>query len=60
MCNLSECPVQHYQSGSAGTDLPIGSYIHQTGGYKATTKCVGTSECILYVFHTGAYDVKPG
>lgn len=52
--------VQHYQSGSSGTDLPVGTYIGQTGGYKATTNCVGSTECILYVFHTGPYDVKPG
>lgn len=52
--------IQHYQSGSAGTDLPAGTYIHQTGGYKATTNCTAVSECILYVFHTGPYDVKPG
>lgn len=52
--------VQHYQSGSTGADLPVGTYIHQTGGYKATTNCTSTSECILYVFHTGPYDVKPG
>jgi hypothetical protein len=47
-----------YESGSQPKEMPPGSYWWQPNGNKHTTDCKGTTECIVYLDFTGAFDVK--
>jgi quercetin dioxygenase-like cupin family protein len=52
--------VNNIESGSEAKDLPVGSYYMQPGGNKHTTNCkAGGPDCIIYVYVTGAFDMKP-
>lgn len=47
---------QHYQSGTDGKDLPVGTYWWQPGGYKHVDLCKGTVDCIVYAYYEGPFD----
>jgi quercetin dioxygenase-like cupin family protein len=52
--------VNNIESGSEAKDLPVGSYYMEPGGYKHTTNCKADGpDCIIYVYVTGAFDMKP-
>lgn len=50
--------VVSYESGTEPKELGPGSYWWQPNGNKHTTDCKGTTECVIYMDFTGAYDVK--
>jgi len=51
--------IQNIESGAEGKDLPVGSYWYQPGGNKHTTNCNKGTDCIVYTYVTGAFDVVP-
>jgi quercetin dioxygenase-like cupin family protein len=52
--------LSHYESGGEPRELAVGTYWWQPGGYKHVDLCkAGGSDCIIYGYFTGAFDVKP-
>jgi len=50
---------QHWSEGETAKDLPVGSFVQQTGKEMHNDKCSGTEDCVLFIVQKVKGDYIP-